>query len=84
MISKLVSYIIIDPDDSALVYHTTSVSDKKFLSENSYDVYEVTSLSQLYNTLDKLGYSYEYIEEFIENRISSVDRLTLELQDKEN
>lgn len=82
--SKLVSYIVIDPDDNALVYFTTSVSDKKFLSENGYNLYEVTSLSQLYNTLDELGYSYEYIEEFIENRISSVDRLTLELQDMEN
>lgn len=68
--TKPVSYIAIDRDEKAMVWYIPTQKRKEYYDENEYDFYEITSLRELYKTLDDLGYDYEFIEDFIEYRLS--------------
>jgi hypothetical protein len=78
---KLISYIAIDKEEVALVYYIPSKRSKSCYPEDEYYIYEVTSLKQLYKLLSGLGYDDEYIENFMEYRLTHSEHATLWKQD---
>ena len=74
---KLVSYIAIDKEESALVYYISSETSKNYYPEDEYYIHEVTSLKQLYKLLSALGYDDEYIENFMERRLTHSEHTAL-------
>lgn len=78
---KLISYIAIDKEDKAIAFYLKSTYSKGNYPEDEYTIYEVSSISEIYDLFSSLGYDDEYIENFIEYRISDDEHLALAQQD---
>lgn len=75
------SYIAIDKEDKAIAFYLKSAYSKGYYPEDEYTIYEVSSIREIYDLFSSLGYDDEYIENFIEYRISDDEHLALAQQD---